>query len=124
MIELLKILVIDDDKVDTMALIRSISKSGILADVVNSFSSKDAISKLESTEFDLIFLDYMLPELDGISFLKKIRKMGLHTPVIFVTSQGDEKIASQAILSGASDYIPKTLITPEGVSQSIRNAIT
>ena len=103
------ILVIDDDKVDAMALNRSISKSGILADVVVAFSEKEAIIKLESTEYDLIFLDYMLSETDGISLLKKIRRKGFHTPVIFVTSQGDEKIASQAIMSGASDYIPKTL---------------
>lgn len=123
MVELLKILVIDDDKVDAMALNRSISKSGILADVVVAFSEKEAIIKLESTEYDLIFLDYMLSETDGISLLKKIRRKGFHTPVIFVTSQGDEKIASQAIMSGASDYIPKTLITPDGVSQSIRNVI-
>lgn len=123
MVELLKILVIDDDKVDAMALNRSISKSGILADVVVAFSEKEAIIKLESTEYDLIFLDYMLSETDGISLLKKIRRKGFHTPVIFVTSQGDEKIASQAIISGASDYIPKTLITPDGVSQSIRNVI-
>lgn len=119
----LKILIIDDDKVDTVTIVRSISHSGIIADVENAFSARDGIEKIKSFNYDLIFLDYMMPDSDGISFLKKLRDLDIETPVIFVTSQGDEKIASQAILGGASDYIPKTLLTPDGVSQSIRNAL-
>lgn len=119
----LKILIIDDDKVDSITIIRSISHSGIIADVATAFSAKEGIEKIKSFHYDLIFLDYMMPDSDGISFLKKLRDLGIETPVIFVTSQGDEKIASQAILGGASDYIPKTLLTPDGISQSIRNAI-
>jgi len=119
----LKILIIDDDKVDTVTIIRSISHSGIIANVESAFSAKEGIEKIKSFNYDLVFLDYMMPDSDGISFLKKLRDLGIDTPVIFVTSQGDEKIASQAILGGASDYIPKTLLTPDGVSQSIRNAL-
>jgi signal transduction histidine kinase/HPt (histidine-containing phosphotransfer) domain-containing protein len=119
----LKILIIDDDKVDTVTIIRSISHSGIIADVENAFSAQEGIEKIKSFNYDLIFLDYMMPDSDGISFLKKLKDLGIETPVIFVTSQGDEKIASQAILGGASDYIPKTLLTPDGISQSIRNAL-
>ncbi|WP_016988412.1 response regulator [Flavobacterium sp. ACAM 123] len=119
----LNILVIDDDKVDLTTIIRSISHSGILADVQSAFSAKDGIEKIKSFPYDLIFLDYLMPDSDGISFLKVLKDLGIETPVIFVTSQGDEKIASQAILGGASDYIPKSLLTPDGVSQSIRNAL-
>lgn len=119
----LKILIIDDDKVDLITINRSISQSGIVADVENAFSAKEAIKKLDTANYDLIFLDYLMPDSDGISFLKKLRDLGIETPVIFVTSQGDEKIASQAILGGASDYIPKTLLTPDGISQSIRNVL-
>lgn len=119
----LKILIIDDDKIDSITISRSISQSGIIAEVDSVFSAKEGMEKIESLQYDLIFLDYLMPDTDGISFLKKVRTAGIETPIIFVTSQGDEKIASQAILSGASDYIPKTLLTPDGVSQSIRNAI-
>ena len=119
----LKILIIDDDKVDSTTISRSISQSGIIAEVDSVFSAKEGIEMIKSLKYDLIFLDYLMPDTDGISFLKKIRDLDIETPVIFVTSQGDEKIASQAILSGASDYIPKTLLTPDGVSQSIRNTI-
>lgn len=123
MAQVIRILIIDDDKIDAITITRSISQSGIIAEVDSVFSAKEGIEKITQLEYDLIFLDYMMPDTDGISFLKKIRDLDIETPVIFVTSQGDEKIASQAILSGASDYIPKTLLTPDGVSQSIRNAI-
>ncbi|MBG6185727.1 response regulator [Flavobacterium sp. CAN_S2] len=119
----LKILIIDDDKIDSITISRSISQSGMIAEVDSVFSAKEGMEKIESMYYDLIFLDYLMPDTDGISFLKKVRTAGIETPIIFVTSQGDEKIASQAILSGASDYIPKTLLTPDGVSQSIRNAM-
>ena len=119
----LKILIIDDDKIDSITISRSISQSGMIAEVDSVFSAKEGMEKIESMYYDLIFLDYLMPDTDGISFLKKVRTAGIETPIIFVTSQGDEKIASQAILSGASDYIPKTLLTPDGVSQIIRNAI-
>lgn len=123
MVHFFKILIIDDDKIDSITISRSISQSGINAEVDSVFSTEEAMEKINSVHYDLIFLDYLLPDTDGISFLKKIRESGLEIPIIFITSQGDEKIASQAILSGASDYIPKTLLTPDGVSQSIRNVI-
>jgi signal transduction histidine kinase/CheY-like chemotaxis protein/HPt (histidine-containing phosphotransfer) domain-containing protein len=119
----LKILSIDDDQIDSMALKRSISQSGIIADLQSAYSAKEGLEKILSVKYDLIFLDYMMPDANGISFLKKLRDNGVDTPVIFITSQGDEKIASQAMLGGASDYIPKTLLTPDGISQSIRNAM-
>jgi signal transduction histidine kinase/CheY-like chemotaxis protein/HPt (histidine-containing phosphotransfer) domain-containing protein len=119
----LKILIIDDDLIDIKTISKSISKSGISAKVVSAFSAVEGIDKLEGNDFNLLFLDYMMPDTDGISFLKKVRQLGFDIPVIFITSQGDEKIASQAILEGASDYIPKTLLTADGISQSIRNAI-
>ena len=123
MTKALKILIIDDDKVDSIAIVRSISRSDIIAEVESAYSAKEGFEKMESMTYDLIFLDYMMPDLDGIHILKKLRDLGVETPIIFITSQGDEKIASQAILAGASDYMPKTLLTSDGISHSIRNAI-
>lgn len=119
----LKILIIDDDKVDATAIVRSITRSDIDAEIDSAHSAKEGFQKLENSYYDLIFLDYMMPDSDGISILKKLRSLDIETPVIFITSQGDEKIASQAILAGASDYMPKTLLTSDGISHSVRTAI-
>lgn len=119
----LKILIIDDDKVDAIAIVRSITRSDIDAEIDSAHSAKEGFQKLENSHYDLIFLDYMMPDSDGISILKKLRSLDIETPVIFITSQGDEKIASQAILAGASDYMPKTLLTSDGISHSVRTAL-
>ena len=121
--KVLKILIIDDDKIDAISIVRSISRSEILAEIDSATSAKEGFEKLDSASYDLIFLDYMLPDSDGISILQKIRSLGIITPVIFITSQGDENIASRAILAGASDYMPKSLLTPDGISHSVRNAL-
>jgi signal transduction histidine kinase/CheY-like chemotaxis protein/HPt (histidine-containing phosphotransfer) domain-containing protein len=118
----LRILVITDNKVDLEIVTRSIN-SGCIAEVESSFSFKEGLEKIKLLNCDLIFLDYMVSDSDGISFLKKLKEMGVATPVIFIVSQEDVKNADQTILGGALNYIPKTLLTPDGVSQSIRNAI-
>ncbi len=123
MTKALKILTIDDDKIDALSIVRSISKSDINAEIDSAYSAKEGFEKLDKEQYDLIFLDYMLPDSDGISILQKIRCLGIEVPVIFITSQGDAQIASQAILAGASDYMPKSLLTADGISHSVRNAI-
>ncbi|MBC5838269.1 response regulator [Flavobacterium muglaense] len=123
MTKALKILTIDDDKIDALSIVRSISKSDINAEIDSAYSAKEGFEKLEKEQYDLIFLDYMLPDSDGISILQKIRCLGIEVPVIFITSQGDAQIASQAILAGASDYMPKSLLTADGISHSVRKAI-
>ena len=119
----LKVLIIDDDKVDAITIVRSIKKSDIIADMDSAYSAKEGFEKLALQSYDLIFLDYMMPDLDGISILNKLRENGVETPVIFITSQGDEKIASQAILAGASDYMLKTLLSSDAIAHSIRTAL-
>ena len=57
--------------------------------------------------FDVVILDYKLPDFSGIEILSRLRKQGGKIPVIIVTGQGDEKIAVEAMKCGAADYIVK-----------------
>jgi DNA-binding response OmpR family regulator len=58
--------------------------------------------------YDVVLLDYRLPGLNALEALKEIRQgLRLSIPVVFVTGQGDEEIALQALKLGAADYIPK-----------------
>jgi two-component system, cell cycle sensor histidine kinase and response regulator CckA len=62
---------------------------------------------IDKRKFDIILLDYRLPETTGLDVLKTISSRGYHIPVVMVTGQGDERIATQALQNGASDYIVK-----------------
>ena len=59
----LKILIMDDDKIDSITISRSIAQSGIIADVDSVFSAKEGLVLIKSLQYDLIFLDYMMPDI-------------------------------------------------------------
>lgn len=120
---IIRLLIVDDDEVDRMTIKRSLRKANITSDIQTAETAKDGLQLILKNEFDCIFIDFVLPDNNGLELLNLIRQQGINTPVLIVTSQGDERIAAQALRSGASDYISKNMLTPEGISQSVRNAI-
>lgn len=121
--ELFKILIIDDDHVDRMTVKRSLKTAGIDAETSMADSAVAGLHLLQQQGFDCLFIDFKLPDMDGLELLQRIREIDTDVPVILVTSYGDERVAADAIKNGASDYISKSLLTPEGISHSLRNAI-
>ncbi|WP_335038550.1 response regulator [Nostoc sp.] len=74
---------------------------------------------------DVVLLDYRLPDLDGLEFLARLQPLTQQPclPVIFVTGQGNDIIAVQAMKAGAQDYLVKQQITPEGLQRAVNVAI-
>lgn len=100
------ILLIDDsDSVQTAISSVLSSREYILG---TASSGTEGLSCLEQQKYDLILLDYSLPDTDGLHLLQKIVKKNPDIPVIMVTGSGSERLAVQALKSGASDYLVKT----------------
>jgi two-component system, sensor histidine kinase and response regulator len=118
----LNILVVDDDEVDRMAVRRAFAKTDLQLELVEAIDCASATTALEE-DFDCVFLDYRLPDQDGLTFIKTMRQTGDKTPVIVLTSQGDEQIAVELMKAGASDYLPKSKISPETLALVLRNAV-
>src|SRR4051794_12576670 len=116
----IKVLCVEDDELDRVIIKRAVQKSGLNIDLTFAEDIDAGKEKTSDTEYDCIFLDYNLPGGSGIELLKYIRNNNNPSPVIIVTSQGDVNIAVDAMKYGASDYIPKDLLTPEGLAQSLR----
>jgi signal transduction histidine kinase len=121
--EILKILVVDDDEVDRIAVHRAFKKVGINVKIHEAVDSIEAIALLDATTYDCVFLDYFLPGKDGLSLVKEIRNLGNRVPLIVLTGQGDEQTAVELMKAGASDYINKSRITGELLLKTIQNAI-
>ena len=119
----LQILIVEDDELDRMVINRALKASGIKAEVFFAEDHESGIAATQDKNYDCIFLDYNLPDGTGIDLLTAIRLSGNNSPIIIVTSHGDEKVAVEAMKSGASDYIPKSFLTPEGLAQSLRYVI-
>jgi PAS domain S-box-containing protein len=102
----LRMLIVEDDPEIARSLqrllIRKFSAQVELASDI--FAARETI---HSMDFDLILLDYQLPDGNGLELLEEISETRDHAPVIMVTGQGDEAIASQAFRLHASGYVVK-----------------
>ncbi|NMG19960.1 hybrid sensor histidine kinase/response regulator [Brasilonema bromeliae] len=121
--EKLRILIVDDDEVDRMAVCRVLTKAGVEMELSEVGDGKDAIALLSDTLYDCVFLDYRLPDQDGLSLLQNLRLNNIEVPVIVLTDQGDEQIAVELMKAGATDYISKSRLSSEILVKVLRNAI-
>lgn len=100
------ILVVDDEKeIADLIEIHLMSQD---YKVVKANDGKQCLSLLKDNKFDLILLDVMMPVMDGLQTLQKIREFS-NIPVIFVTAKSDESDKVQGLTLGADDYISKPI---------------
>ncbi len=119
----IKLLIVDDDDVDRLALKRTLARAGLDVDVAEAAGPEEAHAQMQATTFDCVILDYQLPGADGLQVLNSIRAAGIRTPVIALTGQGDEQTAVELMKAGAADYMGKGQLTPERLSRSLRHAL-
>ena len=110
---------VDDDRVDRMALIRALAQTGFDVTIGEADGVIAAINLLGGSAFDCVLLDYNLPDGDGLTFLRGIRGAGISVTVIMITGQQDAAVATELVEAGAADYIPKALFTPGLLAQTL-----
>lgn len=121
--ESVKILLIEDDAVDRVFFERALKTCDVKAKLTIAEDAESGTEEFCREDFTCVFLDYMLPGTDGLSLLKKLHELKADTPIVLITSHGDEKIAVSAMKAGAMDYISKNLITSVSLGQIIRNIL-
>lgn len=121
--EILRILIIDDDKVDRMAVCRALRTAKVNFEVYEAEDYQSAIALLQERSFDCIFVDYALPDKDGLAIVQELRSKGLKIPLIILTGQGDEQIAVEAMKAGASDYLSKFKLFPAQLVKTLHNSL-
>lgn len=118
----LRVLVVDDDKVDRLALKRALTRTGAASYIGEADGVMAAINLLATENFDCVLLDYNLPDGDGLTFLRGIRGAGIATNVVMITGQQDADVARELLASGAVDYIPKAALTTEVLLATLERA--
>ncbi len=103
-----RLLVVDDSKRDTLLLERILQQaSDATFTVTHMESAKTGLEELGTHAYDLVLLDYYLPDMDGLAFLEEKHKRGLTAPVIMLTAFGQERLPVAALQAGALDYFRK-----------------
>ena len=121
--ETLKILVVDDDEVDRMAVRRALTKVGVQMELSEVGDGNSAIATLKDNLYDCVFIDYGLPDQDGLTLIKKLRAIDVKIPLVVLTGQGDEQIAVELMKAGATDYLSKSRLSGEILAQVLRYSI-
>ena len=101
----LRILVVEDDAQLSALLARQLSGLGYMVESVAD--GRAAIATLGKAQFDAILLDRLLPAIEGVEVLRRIRAEGVETPVILLTALGLTQERVEGLEAGADDYIVK-----------------
>lgn len=124
MTERFRILVVDDDVVDRLAIRRALEQSSLPADLEEIPDPDEALDRLAAgSAYDCILLDQEMPRLSGIELTRKLRAGGDLTPVVLVTGQQDEELLQSAVECGITDFFPKGDLSPHRLALRIRFAI-
>lgn len=111
--ETLKVLVVDDDPIDRMSVKRNLRRTQANVDIVEADSYGSALQLFPVQDFDCAFIDYNLPDGNGLDLVIHLRSCGVRYPLIALTGHGDEQVAVDLMKAGASDYISKSKIRPD-----------
>jgi DNA-binding NtrC family response regulator len=102
-----RILLAEDEQTQRDLLEGFLKKEGFSVDAVGN--GKEALLKLEASLFDIVLVDYRMPEMDGLQTLREIRKRYLDLPVVMMTAYGTVETAVASMKEGAFDYLTKPI---------------
>ncbi|HTI51821.1 MAG TPA: response regulator [Planctomycetaceae bacterium] len=106
------VLVVDDSTTDRRLAVGLLEKSPEFT-VLQATNGRDALEQIELHLPDLVVTDMMMPEMNGLELVSKVKEHYPLVPIILMTSQGSEEIAVQALQQGASSYVPKRSLATE-----------
>jgi DNA-binding response OmpR family regulator len=101
----MKLLLVEDEERVARALARGLGEEGHQVDVCAT--GRSALEQAQAIAYDVVLLDWSLPDLDGLSVLRAWREAGLRTPVLLLTARGSTGEKVTGLRAGADDYLVK-----------------
>lgn len=101
----MRILVVEDEHKIANAIKKGLEQERYAVDV--AYTGTEGLDFAESEEYDLLILDLMLPEIDGLTITKTLRSNKVHTPILILTAKGETSEKVEGLDSGADDYLTK-----------------
>lgn len=101
----MRILLAEDEKELSNALVAILKHSNYSVDLV--YNGADALDYGLSENYDVIILDIMMPKMNGLEVLEKLRESGIHVPILMLTAKSQIEDRIQGLDKGADDYLSK-----------------
>lgn len=118
-----KILLVEDEEYIRDLYKRQLDLAGLITDAFGM--GNEGLAAAEKNPYDLILLDIMLPDINGLQILQKIKQNpnAKATPVVLLTNLGQDAVIKQGFELGADGYLVKAAYTPDQIVQEIKNIL-
>jgi DNA-binding response OmpR family regulator len=110
-----RVLVVEDEKKTASFIRKALQAEGFAVDVC--LNGNDVLAAVQTTPFDAVVLDIMLPGRDGLSVLRQLREYKNTTPVLLLSARGNVNERVEGLNAGADDYLPKPFELAELVAR-------
>lgn len=108
---MMRILIVEDEEHLARLVAEVLGREGHAAET--AFDGRTALARVLTEDFDLLVLDWMLPDLDGIQVVKRLRAAEVGVPVLMLTARSQLEDRVEGLDAGADDYLPKPFAFPE-----------
>jgi len=119
---MLKVLIADDSKMMRVMHVRSLRQVGYEVEASEANDGEEALALFEPGKFDLVIVDWNMPGMDGIEFVRAAREKeqgaGKRTPILMITSQSTEEQMLKAKEAGVDNLLTKP-VTPEAIGAAL-----
>ncbi|WP_414526663.1 ATP-binding protein [Nodularia chucula] len=119
----LKILVVDNDKVDRMVVCQTLNNDDICVEISEVTDGHDALTALNTTTYDCIFLNYHQPDEDVLALIQRLHSVETKVPLVVLNAPKDEEITIKLMKAGATEYLSQSRLCSETLVQILRYAI-
>jgi len=111
----MKVLVVEDEHRIANYIKKGLAHESMVVDV--AFDGEEGYDLASSEDYDVLILDRMLPQMDGLEICKNLRKEHIHTPILMLTAKGSTSDKVEGLEAGADDYLPKPFAFAELVAR-------
>lgn len=120
----MKLLLVDDDELDRMAVVRVLQSPKLIKDIVHASTAVSALKLFDEETFDVVLLDYRLPDMECLDVLNKLTNhASKHAAVVILTGMvDDEVIERDCIVAGAQDFLLKQELSQRHLTKALVHA--
>jgi two-component system chemotaxis response regulator CheY len=118
----IRVMLIDDSKTMRSIQRTMLTQLGV-EEIEEAEDGQDALSKIGAFRPDLVLVDWNMPVMDGLAFVKQARARGYAMPIIMVTTESEKSKVLAAIRAGVTNYVVKPF-TPEALAERIRETVS
>ena len=123
MAEPMRVLIVDDDEVDRLSLMRAMQQAAMVVELVQADTAAKGLRLARESVFDVVLLDYRLPDRDGIEVLKELQHIpNRYMTVVMLSHQDDLELAQRAIGAGAQDFLLKEEVNARRLLRTVYQA--